>query len=396
MRIHPTTILWLALFSACLDPSAASAARGDDVGPVRVLKNYAIERQHGSTSAWNLAGESAVLHKFRTAKSLAERLSEAHQQPQQQFDVGDQNPRAMIDYYQGQIAMRDARIAEIDGQLKQFGGAGGNLIVNYHNILVQERNALGGEQSRLQTMINNVSRQGNMNQNQKEQFDREVALMREALVRAVEELHDAVSDIQAKYDEMGKNADVKKALADLTASTHGNQKLGPSKDLAIAIRWLEQMRGKVQSETFTLQREGGVDHLDVVLNGKGPVRMVFDTGAGPMAIPASLAASLGLKPTGKTVSCRTADGSEVMAKLLFIPSVKVGRLTVRNVECAVIPAGKGESPPLLGQTFLQHFDYKYTQRTGRLVLTKVESDEPIRASGPKSRRGLNQRKASHR
>ena len=85
-----------------------------------------------------------------------------------------------------------------------------------------------------------------------------------------------------------------------------------------------------------------------------------------------------------------------MAKLLFIPSVKVGRLTVRNVECAVIPAGKGESPPLLGQSFLQHFDYKYTQRTGRLVLTKVESDEPIRASGPKLRRGLNQRKALHR
>jgi clan AA aspartic protease (TIGR02281 family) len=269
-------------------------------------------------------------------------------------------------------------------------------VVNFHNILVQERNALEAEQSRLQTMINNVSRQGNTNQNQKEQFNREVALTRESFMKAVEELHDAVGDIPAKYDEMGKNTEVKKALADLTASTRGNQKLGPSKDLVTAIKWVERIRGKVQTETFELRREGGVDHLDVMLNGKGPVRMVFDTGAGPTTIPARLAPELGLKPTGRTVPCKVADGSQINAKEMVIPSVKVGRLIVRNVSCVVMPADKGDSPPLLGQTFLQHFDYKYTQKTGRLVLTKVESDEPIRASGPKSRRGLNQRKALHR
>jgi clan AA aspartic protease (TIGR02281 family) len=380
MRIHPAAILGLALFLTFLDPGAACAALRDDVGPVRILKNYGIERQRGSASAWSLVGEATVLKKYRYAKGLAEQLAAAHQQ--QQFNMDDQNPRAMIDYYQGQIDMRDARIAEIDKLLPQFVGAGGNLIV-IHNILVQERNTLGGEQSRLQTMINNVLRQGNMNQNQKEQFNREVALMRESFVNAVEDLHDSVSDIQEKYDELGKKTEIKKALADLTASSRSSQKLGPSKELRIAIKWLERTRGSVQSETFTLRREGGVDHIEAMLNGKGPVSMVFDTGAGPTTIPSRLASDLGLKATGRTVPCKVADGSQVMAKLMVIPSVKVGRLSVRNVTCVVMPTDKGDTPPLLGQSFLQHFDYKYTQKTGRLVLTKVEPDKPIPGAGAK-------------
>ena len=85
--------------------------------------------------------------------------------------------------------------------------------------------------------------------------------------------------------------------------------------------------------------------------------------------------------------CKVADGSQINAKLMVIPSVKVGRLTVRNVTCVVMPADKGDTPPLLGQTFLQYFDYKYTQKTGKLVLTKVEPDEPVRPPGAGSRRG---------
>ena len=42
----------------------------------------------------------------------------------------------------------------------------------------------------------------------------------------------------------------------------------------------------------------------------------------------------------------------------------------------VMPKEKGDVAPLLGQSFLQRFDFKYTQGSGRLVLTKVEPDEP--------------------
>jgi hypothetical protein len=58
--------------------------------------------------------------------------------------------------------------------------------------------------------------------------------------------------------------------------------------------------------------------------------------------------------------------------------------------CVVMPSDKGNVAPLLGQSFLQRFDFKYTQGSGRLVLTKVEPDEPAatpgKSNGPRKKR----------
>jgi clan AA aspartic protease (TIGR02281 family) len=102
-----------------------------------------------------------------------------------------------------------------------------------------------------------------------------------------------------------------------------------------------------------------VDHVEVMLNGKGPFKMVFDTGAGPTALPAELASRLGLKSTGRTISCVVADGTTVKAKEMIIPRVSVGKLSVKDVTCVVMPKDKGDVAPLLGQSFLQRFDFKY-------------------------------------
>ncbi len=154
MRTHPTAIVGLVVLSACLDLGGCCAARADDVRPVQILKSKGLERKRDSPSNWSLAGEADVLWKFRAAKGLFNELAATHE-AQKNLEMGDQNPQTMINALQGQINMGSARNAEIDQQLAQLGGAGGNLIVNYHNLLVHERNAITAEQDRLSTMINN-------------------------------------------------------------------------------------------------------------------------------------------------------------------------------------------------------------------------------------------------
>src|SRR5262249_31198309 len=151
--------------------------------------------------------------------------------------------------------------------------------------------------------------------------------VREAYMQAVSDLRTAVDEITAKYAEIGANEQASKALKELSASSRTKQKLGPSKELTNAIKWLARFEGSVPRETIELHREGGVDHIDVMLNGKGPTRMVFDTGAGPTTLPAGLAAELGLKPTGRSVECVVADGTKVTAKEMIIRTVSVGRLS---------------------------------------------------------------------
>jgi predicted aspartyl protease len=231
-------------------------------------------------------------------------------------------------------------------------------------------------------LIRNLNNQMGMQREWKWQISKEVVRLREAYMQAIDELRESAPKVLKQYAELGKDEAIQRALTDLSSSSRTKQKLGPSRDFQTAAQWLERTESLFQSDTIELHREGGIDHIDAMLDGKGPVRMVFDTGAGPTMIPAGLASGLGLKPTGRTVSCAVADGSKVLARIMIIPTIRVGKLTIKNVVCAVLPEAKGDVPPLLGQSFLRHFDYKYAQGSGRLVLTKVEPDQPASRSGP--------------
>jgi clan AA aspartic protease (TIGR02281 family) len=115
----------------------------------------------------------------------------------------------------------------------------------------------------------------------------------------------------------------------------------------------------------------------VTFNGKLTKPLAFDTGAASVVLPAALAAAIGLKP-GKddpTVRTQVADGSIVEAKRMTIPSVRVGKFTVQDVVCLVMPAAKEDVPPLLGQTFLKNFTHQFSGETGTLVLSQVETPE---------------------
>jgi hypothetical protein len=242
MRIHSTAILGLALLSACLDPGGAFRARGDDARAARILKDHGLERQRGAASSWVLAEEATVLKRFRMAKELAGKLAAARE-AQQDLEMGGHDPRALAAFYQAQIDMGDARISEIDRQLASLGPSVGNVTVdNWHNLLVQERNAIVGEQRRLQTMIGNLFRQGGAFQQQKRQFHSDVAALQDSSRKAVDELRRSVEKIFMQYAELGKDGEIAKALADLSAATRMRQKLGPSNDLQAAARWLDSSR----------------------------------------------------------------------------------------------------------------------------------------------------------
>jgi clan AA aspartic protease (TIGR02281 family) len=374
MQAVRTQMAWfvpVALFLGTMVPTVSPA---QVVQPAEVLKGQDLKRSSGAT--WIVAGEAAILKKARETRALSIQLRSAQLQ-QQALETGNQNPQVVIDNYRQQLEWVNQRITAYDNELAKVGPPGGNLAAaGYYNVLVQERNGIVGEQRRLVAVINNLNNQRGEYQELKGQFNTEVARLRESYMQGAEDLRKSVDAITAKYTELAGKPEVSKALKDLSTSTKIPQKLGPSKELAAAIKWLAKLETTVQSETVELHRENGIGHIDVMINGKGPFRMVFDTGAGPTTLPAGIASQLGLKPTGRTITLVVADGSKVAAREMVLGTVRIGRLTVKDVTCVVMPEEKGDIAPLLGQSILERFDFKYTQGSGRLVLTKVEPDEP--------------------
>jgi clan AA aspartic protease (TIGR02281 family) len=106
--------------------------------------------------------------------------------------------------------------------------------------------------------------------------------------------------------------------------------------------------------------------------------MVFDTGAGITTVSSKLAARLGLKPdpADQKITLKTADGTEVEARLIKLKTIRVGKLTVSNVECAVMPEGKEDVDSLLGQSFFKQFKVEFSHEAGTLALKRLETGDP--------------------
>lgn len=102
------------------------------------------------------------------------------------------------------------------------------------------------------------------------------------------------------------------------------------------------------------------------INGM-PVRMLLDTGASLLSIPAPLARKMGLdyRNKGRRAFSSTAAGTTEVW-VVKVDQVKVGEFTFSNVEASVSEAGLGVI--LLGNSILKRLDMK--TESGLLTLTK--------------------------
>ena len=168
------------------------------------------------------------------------------------------------------------------------------------------------------------------------------------------------------YKALAEDPQVEEALEALNQKTKAKRTLGPSRGYLANVKLLEKVEASVLTATVELRKEGGVFWLDATFNGKVTKSMVFDTGAGITTLPAELADEIGLKPgpSDSTVRCRTADGTVVRAKLMTVPTLRVGKFTVKDVECAVMPRGQDERPPAARRNLSQVLHLQVQPRVG--------------------------------
>ncbi len=394
---------WLVGFLLLIAATAAGGPSTADGTPEDLLKAHDLKRV-GTT--YVLPADSVIQKKTSELKILWGQLSLAiRRQQYNEREVEDQQGM-LRDLLQRRVALNNA-IAGLDQQLNAMAGparvnpfvaAQRNEVVIQRNQVVTNYNGLNDQIGLLQTNQGADSKVRN-------QIEAEVSRRRESFIQAVLDLRQLVEIATKSYTELGQNDEVKGALETLGRASKSKPKLGPSPQFLTNVKLLERIEKAVITDSADLHKEGGVFWVNVTFNGKVTKSMVFDTGASLTTIPASLAAEMGLKPSPSdpVVHCETADGTVVEARQKTIPSMRVGRFTINNVLCAVMPADRGNVAPLLGQSFHRHFTYKFTPESGHLVLSRVEApDQPQpRTARPsknsvKGKRGTNSKAAPSR
>lgn len=359
------------------DPAAA------DHTPQQVLKGHGLEK---SGTTWVLlSAEKGVLSDLAAARGVYRQVSEGMMR-QQAFAMGIAGRKNDLQTLRMRNNALGQQIAVLDQELNALvtPPGGNNFVTMQRNQLSQQRNALTAENNQVVNMLNALQEQArDQGQDQQLQLNAEVAERREKFMQAVFDLRKSVDELTAKYEELAGNQEVTQALSALSKATRSKQKLGPSVKVRDAIKLLQQAESTVQSDNITLHRENGVFHVYATL-GRVPTKMVFDTGAGLTTISAKLADRIGLRTrkTDPTIQLKTADGTVVEAKHTVIPSVRVGKFAIPNVECAVMPAEKGDVDPLLGQTFFKYFKVEFNAEAGKLNLKKLELDASVAEAPP--------------
>jgi len=249
--------------------------------------------------------------------------------------------------------------------------------VEQNNRLVGMLNGLGDQITLLQDdkTIDEAAKQARSKAN----------LVRETYVDHVLKMRKAYDNVIDEYETLKNDEEVKAALAALgTASPDKKFQLGPSRTFVQNDDKIKKIEDTVLSETISLRKDGSVWWTSVVVNGAKPQEFIVDTGAGLLSIPAKLAEEMDLKPTSQSPSIflKIADGSIIEGKLVYAKSVRVGKFTIENVECAVLSETAVAAEPLLGQSFLGKFTFELDGNAGTLSMTKVDGEEGAAKSRP--------------
>ncbi len=226
------------------------------------------------------------------------------------------------------------------------------------------------------TISSACSRSKRATRAQKQDVDNMVSQQRANYIQSILALRELVDATTRRYTELARDESVKSALAALTSKSKSPLKLGPSRGFEESVKQLANREKLVLSKAVEMRRRGGVFEVDVTFNDSVTTPMIFDTGASFVAISAPFAAKIGLnpQPTDPTVQLHDATGGVTAAKLMTIPTVRVGPFTANNVDCVVLPPDKRDVPLLLGQSFINRFTHKV--ENGRLLLSKVDTNEP--------------------
>ncbi|MCA9090650.1 MAG: retroviral-like aspartic protease family protein [Planctomycetaceae bacterium] len=285
-----------------------------------------------------------------------------------------------------EILQNSRRLSTMERQYAQFEQQFGQLRQQQVQLNAQLANANPNNvlaYNQLVGAINAVTGQLDLMQQQQVQMDEQLSetksglsKAREGIVQLILDSRQLVNDTQQAYETLNADPQVVSAVSAYATAAKRDYKLGPSTTFAANLKKLEDMEKSLESETIQLADSGGgTFHVDVIVNGKIQQKMILDSGASLVTLPLAMATQMGIKVNeddDETIILKIANGDEINGYPKTIPSLKVGKFTVENVECVVLDSSAIGAEPLLGMSFLGNFKFELNAAEKSLSLMRLE------------------------
>ncbi|MCA9035231.1 MAG: retroviral-like aspartic protease family protein [Planctomycetaceae bacterium] len=343
----------LFMFFCC----GSVSAQGD---PETVLQQRGLRK---SSAGWILEEESELTKLMSQSSRLKRQVSDAGR---------------VLTQAERQALAKKTALTQMNVQHVQLNAQLANArTVAENNRIVGLLNALGGQI--------NLASQDQTAENNLKAARSKAGEVRELYAQHIIDMRTRFDVVKDRYTVLAADNVVRQAINDFNQSSDKKLELGPSRSLASFERSLVKLEETVLSEDIQGQQgQGSLLYVAAVINGKEPIDIAVDTGASVVVLSWELAEKLDLKPgpDAQRVSFVVADGRQIEGRMVSAKTVRVGRFTVEDVECAVFGPENTNVVPLLGQSFLEHFIYRIDSGKGIISMTRVEDES---ASKSKSR-----------
>jgi clan AA aspartic protease (TIGR02281 family) len=188
-------------------------------------------------------------------------------------------------------------------------------------------------------------------------------------------MRELIDKTNEKYTAASKDTSMEALLESLGKTEKKKVTLGPSKTFLQTVKDFARYEALIMSDKIPLVRRSGTYTIEVTLNGKNPVKMIFDTGASSISLPYEMAVKSGMKPdeAKQKVKVSIANGAVVEGKRMKLDSVRVGKFEMKNVDCIVMPEDSPNVPALLGGSFLNNFKYEVDADASVVRLSRIDN-----------------------
>ncbi len=262
-------------------------------------------------------------------------------------------------------------ITQGKAQLVQMNAAiaGGKLQPAEHNRLVGLINATVGQ-------IDLVIGQLEKHQDKVKAARGKSGEAREAYITKILAARNAADKVGIAWEKVSSDPEGTAALAKVAEVLKKTIPPKASATFTLNEKQLALLEQKILSESIKLTDDGGTFLVSVLINGTHTKEMVVDSGATAISLPFAMAKEMGLEPDSgdRKVRVSLADGSEVEGYLKTIPSVRVGKFIVEDVECIVLSPVAIKAPPLLGMSFLGNFKFEIDKNRAELKMVKIDQE----------------------
>jgi predicted aspartyl protease len=102
------------------------------------------------------------------------------------------------------------------------------------------------------------------------------------------------------------------------------------------------------SGTVMVPAKGGVE-FDALLNGQGPFRLIFDSGASANALSPAVAKQLGLRTEGPVIQATGAGSGSIATQAANVAQVRIGDLVLHDQTFLIVPLPWQDRPGPVGE-----------------------------------------------